>query len=39
VGSFEQEMPSMAPWLSRLPEVVAAVAADAKKEGSTSPRR
>jgi hypothetical protein len=39
VGSFEQDMPSMAPWLSKLPEVVAAVAADSRKEGSTSPRR
>ena len=27
VGSFEQEMPSMAPWLRRLPAVAAAVAA------------
>jgi nucleoside-diphosphate-sugar epimerase len=27
VGSFEQEMPSMAPWLSRLPAVVAAIEA------------
>jgi hypothetical protein len=26
VGSFEQEMPSMAPWLSRLPAVAAALA-------------
>jgi dihydroflavonol-4-reductase len=25
VGSFEQEMPAMAPWLSRLPEVAAAL--------------
>ncbi len=26
VGSFEQEMPAMTPWLSRLPEVAAALA-------------
>jgi nucleoside-diphosphate-sugar epimerase len=26
VGSFEQEMPAMVPWLSRLPEVAAAIA-------------
>jgi nucleoside-diphosphate-sugar epimerase len=29
VGSFEQEMPRMAAWLSRLPEVAAALSADA----------
>lgn len=39
VGSLEQEMPAMTPWLSRLPEVAAAVArADAPKmEAATSP--
>lgn len=37
VGSFEQEMPSMAPWLSKLPEVSAAIAASAKREGAISP--
>ena len=35
VGSFEQEMPRMAAWLSRLPEVAAALAAPAI--GATSP--
>jgi hypothetical protein len=29
VGSFEQEMPRMAAWLSRLPEVAAALSAAA----------
>ena len=40
VGSLEQEMPAMTPWLLRLPEVAAAVArADAPKmEAATSPR-
>jgi nucleoside-diphosphate-sugar epimerase len=39
VGSFEQEMPAMAPWLSRLPEVAAALreAPDPAPE-ATSPR-
>jgi nucleoside-diphosphate-sugar epimerase len=35
VGSFEQEMPRMTEWLSRLPEVAAAIAAD--KAVATSP--
>jgi len=38
VGSFEQEMPSMAPWLSKLPEVAAAIAATSKREEATSPQ-
>ena len=37
VGSFEQEMPRMAGWLSRLPEVAAALSAAAM--ASTSPQR
>jgi nucleoside-diphosphate-sugar epimerase len=37
VGSFEQEMPAMARWLARLPEVSAAIAADASPAGATSP--
>lgn len=36
VGSFEQDMPVMAPWLSQLPEVVEAQAR-AAAEASTSP--
>jgi 2-alkyl-3-oxoalkanoate reductase len=36
VGSFEQEMPRMAAWLSRLPEVAAAVAA-APMEATSPP--
>jgi nucleoside-diphosphate-sugar epimerase len=35
VGSFEQEMPRMTAWLSALPEVAAALAAD--QLGATSP--
>jgi nucleoside-diphosphate-sugar epimerase len=35
IGSFEQEMPRMAGWLSRLPEVAAALSAAA---GATSPQ-
>ena len=35
VGSFEQEMPAMAPWLARLPEVSAAIAKTTV--GATSP--
>ena len=35
VGSFEQEMPAMAPWLARLPKVAAALAEPA---GTTSPQ-
>jgi nucleoside-diphosphate-sugar epimerase len=34
VGSFEQEMPRMAGWLSRLPEVAAAVSAAAREPTS-----
>ena len=37
VGSFEQEMPRMAAWLSRLPDVAAALAAESQP--ATSPRR
>ena len=39
VGSFEQEMPAMAPWLARLPEVAAAIkrAPVTSGEGATSP--
>ncbi len=37
VGSFEQEMPSMAPWLSQLPEVSAAITASAEREEAISP--
>jgi hypothetical protein len=35
VGSFEQEMPSMGPWLSKLPEVQAAIAASSKRAEAT----
>ncbi|HSS62630.1 MAG TPA: NAD-dependent epimerase/dehydratase family protein [Candidatus Limnocylindrales bacterium] len=40
VGSFEQDMPSMAPWLSSLPEVAAALveAPAVTRDGATSPR-
>ena len=38
VGSFEQEMPAMAPWLSKIPEVSAAIAASAKRAEATSPQ-
>ena len=38
VGSFEQEMPAMAPWLSRLPEVAAVLAEPAEAAGATSPQ-
>lgn len=38
VGSFEQEMPSMSLWLSKLPEVSAAIAAGVKRVEATSPR-
>ncbi len=37
VGSFEQEMPRMAPWISRLPDVAAALAAG--PVAATSPPR
>jgi hypothetical protein len=36
-GSFEQEMPRMAGWLSRLPEVAAAL--NAASTAATSPQR
>ena len=39
VGSFEQEMPSMVPWLSNLPEVQAAVAASNRRAEAPSARR
>jgi nucleoside-diphosphate-sugar epimerase len=39
VGSFEQEMPLMAPWLARLPAVSAALAAEpAANEATSQPR-
>lgn len=38
VGSFEQEMPAMAPWLSKLPEVSAAIADGSRRRGATSPQ-
>jgi nucleoside-diphosphate-sugar epimerase len=37
IGSFEQEMPRMAGWLSRLPEVAAAL--NAASTAATSPQR
>jgi hypothetical protein len=37
VGSFEQEMPAMTPWLTGLPEVAAALLADAEADRATSP--
>jgi len=37
VGSFEQEMPRMAAWLTRLPDVAAALAAESRK-GISPPR-
>jgi nucleoside-diphosphate-sugar epimerase len=37
VGSLEQEMPAMTPWLVRLPEVAAALAAERPAVGATSP--
>jgi dihydroflavonol-4-reductase len=37
VGSFEQEMPTMAPWLAKLPEVSAAIAAGTKRAEAISP--
>jgi hypothetical protein len=37
VGSFEQEMPRMAGWLSRLPEVAAALSG--ASSSATSPQR
>ncbi len=36
VGSFEQEMPAIAPWLVRLPQVAAALAAEAAPVGGAS---
>ena len=38
VGSFEQEMPRMSSWLSRLPEVAAALAAGAIPRATSQPR-
>jgi nucleoside-diphosphate-sugar epimerase len=38
VGSFEQEMPRMTSWLSRLPEVAAALAAGAMPRATSPPR-
>ena len=37
VGSFEQEIPAMAPWLARLPEVAAVLAEQPVDTGATSP--
>ena len=37
VGSFEQEMPSMTKWLTGLPEVSAALAAEASQEPASPP--
>jgi dihydroflavonol-4-reductase len=39
VGSSEQEMPSMSFWLSKLPEVSAAIAAGVKPVEAASPRK
>ena len=39
VGSFEQEMPSMSPWLSRLPAVAAALAEPDQREATSPPGR
>ncbi|HYL07825.1 MAG TPA: NAD-dependent epimerase/dehydratase family protein, partial [Candidatus Udaeobacter sp.] len=36
VGSFEQEMPALAPWLIKLPEVAAVLAAETAPVGATS---
>jgi len=36
VGSFEQEMPAMAPWLARLPAVAGALAEQPDDAGATS---
>ena len=38
VGSFVQEIPAMAPWLARLPEVAAALAEQPVDAGAISPR-
>jgi nucleoside-diphosphate-sugar epimerase len=38
VGSFEQDMPTMARWLTGLPEVAAALAADNAREATPPPR-
>lgn len=37
VGSFEQEMPAMAGWLAKLPDVAAALSAEPSPVGATSP--
>ena len=37
VGSFEQEMPAMSDWLSRLPEVASALAGEPSAVRATSP--
>jgi nucleoside-diphosphate-sugar epimerase len=37
VGSFEQEMPSIAPWLSKLPDVSSAIADGTKRTEAISP--
>lgn len=37
VGSLEQEMPAMAEWLAKLPEVAAALAEETPRVGATSP--
>jgi nucleoside-diphosphate-sugar epimerase len=38
VGSFEQEMPRMTSWLSRMPEVAAALAAGSMTRATSQPR-
>ena len=38
VGSFEQEMPRMTSWISRLPEVAAALAAGSMTRATSPPR-
>lgn len=38
VGSFEQEMPRMTSWLSRMPEVATALAAGATPRATSQPR-
>ena len=37
IGSFEQEMPAMTQWISRIPAVAAALAATTETAGATSP--
>ena len=37
VGSLEQDIPAMTPWLNRLPEVASALAQAPLQTGATSP--